>query len=501
MEQILATRKWLVFVLVTFAALMLGYLLAEPMAMRSIGMVGLFLGALAFPLLMRWHHPLTILCWNAVLVAPLPGQPRLWVVMAVGSLFISLLNRSIRRDVEFIHVPSVAWPLVVILAITAVTAGLTGGIGGRAFGSETWGIKRYIGVFGAVLGYFALIAKRVPAERAPLYASLFFLSGATAICSDIAYAAGPSFYFLFAVLPTETAGAQAFTEDTLMRLTGVSITGQFSCYFLLARYGIRGMLEPGRWWRLLLFTGFFVMGLLGGYRSAIVLLAVILLAQFYLEGLFSSRLFPILLAAFLVLGTFTVAFVDRLPLSVQRSLSFLPINVDPMARQDALGSLDWRLQMWKVVWPEVPNYLLLGKGYSFSGVDFYLTQEAMRRGHFQAFEDTLINGNYHQGVLTLIIPFGLAGFLAFLFFAAAGWRVLYLNYRHGVPALGRYNTFLLAFYAGRLLFYFTLYGQFDSDFMVFTGLIGLSIALNGGVRGPTAPPAGQLPSPAHARGH
>ena len=38
----------------------------------------------------------------------------------------------------------------------------------------------------------------------------------------------------------------------------------------------------------------------------------------------------------------------------------------PDARLDAEGSTEWRLDMWKALLPEVPQYLLLGKGFAFS---------------------------------------------------------------------------------------------------------------------------------------
>ena len=45
-----------------------------------------------------------------------------------------------------------------------------------------------------------------------------------------------------------------------------------------------------------------------------------------------------------VLGvTFLVSFVDRLPLTMQRSLSFLPLPVDPIARASAEATTEWRV--------------------------------------------------------------------------------------------------------------------------------------------------------------
>jgi O-antigen ligase len=183
---------------------------------------------------------------------------------------------------------------------------------------------------------------------------------------------------------------------------------------------------------------------------------------------------------------------------MQRSLTFLPIKVHPMARQDAQGTLEWRLSMWKVVVHDVPQYLWLGKGYIFSSVDLFLIHESIQRGFFELYEETLVTGNYHNGLLTLVVPFGLPGAGAFVFFLFAGWRVLQRNYLYGDPELRNINTFLIAYFAARLVYYIFFYGQFDLDLMVFTGVVGLSVSLNGGVCRPPGP--GQQPAlaPAHA---
>ena len=161
-----------------------------------------------------------------------------------------------------------------------------------------------------------------------------------------------------------------------------------------------------------------------------------------------------------------------------------------------MGTLDWRLQMWKVVLSEVPQYLWLGKGYTFSGTDYLLVQESIRRGLFTAYEDTLVSGNYHNGILTLLVPFGLAAMLAFVAFCWAGWRVLHANYLYGPPEFKRINTFLIAYFTARLLFYTVFYGQFDIDLMIFTGVVGLSISLNGGVASPVVAQSLPVPRPA-----
>ncbi len=466
----------------TVAALAIGYLLATPLDLKSIALVCTALGVLLFPLFMRWHHLMLVATWNASMILFfLPGGPSLGYVVAGGSLALSILHRAMSKKGEFVRCRPVELPLLFLALVVGVTILITGGIGSNALGSDIWGAKRYLGVMGAIMGYFALTAQPIPRERAVLYTSLFFLSGISAVVSDLAYAAGPSMYFLFAFFPSEIAYLQSATQGTLERYTGLAIMAQAMYWFMLLVFGIRGIFDWRRPWRALCFALLLVVGLFGGYRSFIAVFTLLFLFQFYYEGLFRTSLFPILTSVGVLVGVLVVVFASSLPLSVQRSISFLPLDLNPMAKLDAASTWDWRWQMWKVVVKDVPKYFFIGKGYSFSGTDLMLTQEAIKRGLFTSYEDTLVSGNYHSGPLTLIIPFGIFGTLAFLAFCWGSIRVLYANYRWGDPGLHRVNTFLMAYFVARLLFYLTLYGQFDIDLMVFTGTVAMSLALNGGV--------------------
>jgi hypothetical protein len=278
------------------------------------------------------------------------------------------------------------------------------------------------------------------------------------------------------------AGGQAFSQDTFFRLAGVGFAAQSLTFFVVMRYGIRGLCDLTRPWRGAMFLGSVVASLFGGFRSMLILAALLCSVQLLFEGLLKTRFALVLLLAVSLMATGVVAFSDRLPLSVQRSLSFLPVRVDRSARQDAQGSLDWRLLIWKVVAPEIPKYLWMGKGFAYSGTDAYLTIEAMNRGMLPIYEEALISGSYHQGVLTLIISFGIWGVLGFVWFCWAALKVLHANYRYSSNELQSVNTFLISYFVAQLIFYVIFYGQFDLDFYHFVGALGLSIALNGGVR-------------------
>ena len=195
-----------------------------------------------------------------------------------------------------------------------------------------------------------------------------------------------------------------------------------------------------------------------------------------------TRLLPVLLLVGVLSGTLLVAFVSKLPLNVQRTLSVLPIDVDPIAKADAQGSTEWRLNMWRDVLPTVPKYLLLGKGYGVTAAELR-TYEGSKPGELSG-EGSAMAGDFHNGPLSLLIPFGIWGTLGFIWFIAAGWRVLLRNYRFGHPAFQRLNTFLFAFFVMKTIFFFLVFGSLYSDLAFFTGLIGLSVSINGGVAQP-----------------
>src|SRR5207248_6523911 len=131
--------------------------------------------------------------------------------------------------------------------------------------------------------------------------------------------------------PSELAFQQASSQTTLMRLTGPSVAAVAGYNLMLARYGVRGILDMHRAWRLVVFLALIGFALVGGYRSMVILMIVLFVVQFWAEGLFRSRIFPVAILVFALTGVALVAFVDRLPLAAQRSLSFLPINIDMVA--------------------------------------------------------------------------------------------------------------------------------------------------------------------------
>ena len=103
-------------------------------------------------------------------------------------------------------------------------------------------------------------------------------------------------------------------------------------------------------------------------------------------------------------------------------------------------------------------------------------------GMINSYEQAMLAGDYHSGPLSVIIPFGIGGVVAFLWVLIAGFRILLSNYRFGDARLRRINSVILAYYLAYCISFFLIFGAFNSQLFIFLGAAGLSISLNGGVK-------------------
>jgi len=479
-------RALLVYALILPLALILGYLLATPTDFGTWATLLMVLSVICAPLILAYHYPLLLLSWNMTAsVFFLPGRPQLWLVMAALSLGVSVLQRTLSKEARFLSVPSILVPLLLLGAVVLITGRFRGGFGLRILGSENVGGRRYVLVFAAILGFLAMIARPVPLDKSKRYASMFFLGTLTDALASALPFLGPQLYFLYLIFPIENAGsAQGDFGIHINRLWGLTMGCLGVFLYLLAKHGVVGTLNLRRPFRFLAFLAAVVLAALGGFRSAYVLMAMTFLLLFYMEGLVRSKYLVALLLTSITALALMFPFAHKLPLSMQRTLSFLPIRIDPIAQYDAQTSTEWRLDIWQQVLPELPNYFWLGKGLGISGGDLELAMELQRRGSLSSQEVMILSGDYHSGPLSLIIPLGIWGVIGFIWFLVACIRALYLNYVYGDERLKRVNALLLAYFVARTIIYFFIFGGFYGDLAIFCGIIGLNLSLNGGIRRP-----------------
>jgi hypothetical protein len=479
-------RTLVIYAVCVVLAIWLGFLLAGPLTYSSLTVYGLLGFILAFPLLLRWHYPLMLLCWNfAAGVFLLPGNPTVGLVMILVSLGISVLQRMISSQSRLISVAWMTLPLLAIIAVAAFTAKMTG-FGVRSLGGNVYGGHKYVYLIGGILGYFALSAQKIPPGRRNLYLALYFLGGLSWATEDLVGFLPQSFYFIYYFFKYNPSLLQP--EGVIAhvaRFHGAMMTSLAIFSFMMARYGLRGIFLSRKPWRWMILVLAVVWGMLGGYRGMIAIVALTVLIQFFLEGLHRTKLLAIFLSAGLLGALVLIPLAPHLPVGIQRTVSFLPYHVSTEARLDAQATLQWRLDMWSALLPQIPRYLLLGKGYNINPLDYKFVMGPEAAIHSTAENDPLaLAEDFHNGPISVLIPFGIWGAIVFLWLIIAGLRALYRNQRYGDPDLKIINAFLLASFVTHAIIFFSIGGDLSSDMMFFGGVLGLSVAFNGGVRRP-----------------
>lgn len=479
-----ALRTLMIYAVVLPLAVFIGWMAVDlaNWDRTSFAVMAMIVFVLLTPLLLKWHYPVLLFSWNTyITVFFLPGQPGLWMLMAGINFGMAILHRIIEKRPAFLPARSIAFTLLVLAAIVYITATLRGGMGLQSLGGASVGGRGYYYIFAAIIGYFALTSQPIPPEKRNLYLGVFLLGALLPAMSTLIYLAGPAFYFLFLIFPVGFAAVQAGTESSaIVRVVGIATAAASLVYWLLARHGVRGLLT--KWWRVGLLLVAVALTTMGGYRSNLAFIILFFMLLFVTEGLLRSPIFPALLLCSALALASLIPIADKLPSSMQRSISFVPmIEVDPMVQHDARASWEWRKLMWQAMWPDLPNYLWIGKGYALNPTEIYLADQAARRGKAAGYSGYITTGDYHNGALSVYVPFGSFGMLAFIAFLVVGLRALYRNLRYGPEELRTHNRFFFTFFLAKAIFFFALFGSLASDLYQFTGILGFAVALNHGV--------------------
>jgi len=498
-------RSLVTFAVIVPLAVFVGYLLSDPLDRSSFTYYGILALILISPILLRYYHPLLILSWNFNLILFfLPGRLHLWLAMSAVGLGILVLQRALGGVRHIISVPQVTWSLICLVGVVLFTAKMTG-MGLKSMGSEIYGGRHFVYLLGAIMGYFALSGRRIPPERAGLYVGLFFLGGLTGFIGDLFPVAPGSLRFIFWFFPPSSYSnmQNEITNMQGVRLSGALWTSLAVFSYMMAKYGIRGIFLSGKTWRLVVFFLMLIYSLFSGFRSLVITFALMFAVQFYLEGMHRTKLLPIFAFIGVSMAVLVVPLSTHLPYSIQRALSFLPLEVNRTVQQDAKQSWEWRVKLWKLLLPQIPKYLLLGKGYAVSSMEFDLitgSDAAIRVSYnFSENQYLALAGAYHNGPLSIVMTFGIWGCIAVVWFWIASMRVLYNNYCYGDPALRTVNTFLMIAYGVNILTFISI----DYNMLTFCGLLGLSVSLNGGACRPPelARPTSKYPAFDDIRSH
>jgi hypothetical protein len=486
-----AMRLLITYVICIPLAILVGYLLTNPLDYGTLGFLGLVVALLISPVFIKWHYPLLLFGLCAPITCFfLIGRPPIWQVVSVLSLGIAVLEGILNSNRQFVRVPALTWPFLFLMAVVFLTAELNGGIGLHTLGGDVGNGRKYLNVFFGVASYFALTSRAIPPNRRKLYLALFTLSGLLSLLGDLFPYLPAPFNYINLLIPPSNYNAAPELGSTggihIARLSAFSATAGALMTFMLVKWGTRGIFRGGTLWRPAVFVVLFMLIPLGGFRGFIFAWVLIIGVMLCLEGQ-RGPLLAVLFGGLLTLAM-VAPFASQLPLNYQRTFSFLPLKWDTGVVMDAEGSSEWRYNIWRSLEPKIPQYLLLGKGYGMSKEDYDLIANrimANSSARFDASEESLaISSDYHSGPFSTLICFGLWGAIGIVWLMAACLWVHYRNFRYGPPELKAANAFLLAECIYHSISFIFIFGAFDNDIGYYARYVGLSVALNGGVLGP-----------------
>ena len=449
--------------------------------------VGIVIAVLASPIFIKYHYPIMVFGLGCPMVCFfLKGHPPLSQVVVLLSLLIAVVERTVNSDRRFISVPVMTWPLLYTVAMVVFTAEMTGGIGLHSLGGDLGGGQKYVALFIGVGVFFALTSRKIPKEKRSFYVLLVCLAGTPAFISDLfPYLPAPLNYINLFFPPSGAAVSGDNVGGAASRMASFAATAGVLANFMLVKYGLRGIFSAYKPARSVTFIFLLILTMFGGFRLTVIGYGEMILLLFFMEGLHRTRFVLVFIFGGILAAALVVPFADKLPYSFQRALSFLPLHVDPAAKMDADGSRVWRETMWADVWPQVPQYLLLGKGYALHQEDF----DRMGGGNFESLGANLdasqqglaISGDYHNGPLSTLMPFGIWGMISYVWVSCATIFVLYRNKRYGDGELQTVNNFILAQAIGGFIGFFFLFGSYAYDIGSMAKFAGLSIAFNWGI--------------------
>src|SRR5471030_1243567 len=113
-------RTLVVYAICVPLAISLGYMLTSlaDFSRSTFIEAGLFALVLCIPLLLRWHYILLVLSLNlTITVFFLPGQPPVWMAVLALSLGISILQRTLNKEMRFMSVPQITKPLIFMVVV------------------------------------------------------------------------------------------------------------------------------------------------------------------------------------------------------------------------------------------------------------------------------------------------------------------------------------------------------------------------------------------------
>jgi hypothetical protein len=490
-EARMQVQKGFVWVGVLLGAVIFGFYMASnaPLLILAAAGVG-WLGTL--PYHARLSAVLGITTYGSALMVPLmPGRPFVWEIAALlgwsGAAVLFALRRYSSDFPE--NLRRYRWMLLFAAGYAVVLLYLmrTHGLGLRMMGGDKMGGRVYIQQLACASFPFVFAMLQFSERQLLRLFVIHLMLGFTFVISDIALAGRSELWwvFYFLDLANDAISFEFGSESTgIRRFQSFAIVSVALMQLLLIQVPLRRLFSASAVWlvpTMILIVG---IGLPGGHRGVLVMLAGLLLFVGW-----SQRLFNVMRMAGGVLAlsfglVFVYALGNQLPLAAQRTLAVLPgINLDAVAVADARGTLDGRTTMRDIGIQLIPHYLIRGRGFGpasepvpYQGYDAYgIITEHVNLGRF------------YNGPIGLMVNTGIPGTFCLLGFLGATTVIAARGLRH-VRKFGAEDRFLRfvsvnnSFWMVHVVIFALLHGDAEFAMNTFGLHSGLIIAADWALR-------------------
>lgn len=412
------------------------------------------------------------LCWDLSGTVPITNLPfsirDMAIAIAIATYLVFYALKALRYKPPFDSLDGLIYLNLLYLG----TVFLRNPVGVNWLETDLVGGKPYFNIIMAFLAYWVII--RAPARLKTIRRMPFLMLIGSALVSIVALVVYvvPStanlfgqFYSVFT--PVEEQSGVEPVEDMIGRkpnLASVGVNGMrvWSSYFRPIEF-----FSPTHPFKMLGMIVFLLAILFSGFRNFFFgSLVLIGLSCYFRKKITDLILLSFGGALFLLILAIGNNHLFTLPLSVQRSLSFLPGDWDYAAKADAQNSTEWRYQIWQMVISEdrwIKNKWL-GDGFGFTRYELsIMTSREGYIGGAGAQEAFLVGGFYHNGPLSAIRYAGVVGLALIMWLM---FVILRRSYRVIIACRGT-PLFPMALFIGLPMIYYPLpfvfvFGAYDN---------------------------------------
>ena len=409
---------------------------------------------------LRWLLVLMLASqWSDLQVPGIMSGLKLYHLLAFMVVAVMIAQRGLlmgeARRVALSRIPIWAFLLVVIVTVSFR------GVGVRFLGGDLEGGVRYIST---IIACFLLLFSpslslterqwRISMVGMIVLAVIPFLAQLAFVVSGGRMIA--QFYYIGtsnAMLEmTSTLQQDAATRFSILSSLGKLYLIPFLLDLNYRRHFVRSTV--------ICFTGIAVT-VLAGFRGSVLGVIFFLWVFLLLEARVKWR-YLLLSAACFPMVIFLVAhFAYVLPFGAQRALSVIPgANISIEARIAAVGTTDWRIDLWKEGLRQFPRYVWLGKGFAYNSAE---SLEAMRPSYglpYDPIKWAVVQADYHQGLLSMVILLGVFGAAFFLWIMVKEIRANTRFTRTAeINSISRYHRVLSVLFLLEFIYFITIGGQ------------------------------------------